>query len=151
MKKYINITFCAALIVFFGGCSKKGCTNDKADNYDSEAKKDDNTCTYSSTVYLWWNELTSDNFFDDDIKDLFIEIDGYNEGSVLDADVKYWTLADQDCENNSSNMFKKDITLESSSNKTITIRVIDQTGYEVYNQTRVVEPRVCHWYEIIYP
>ena len=41
----------ASTMVFAGivlsGCSKKGCTDETAQNYNEEAKKDDGTCVYS--------------------------------------------------------------------------------------------------------
>ena len=36
--------------VAFSSCKKKGCTDSKATNYDSKAKKDDGSCKYPAPV-----------------------------------------------------------------------------------------------------
>ncbi len=40
--------------VTFGvtGCHRKGCTDAKANNYDSRSKKDDKSCTYDYTKFI---------------------------------------------------------------------------------------------------
>ncbi|MCI5055673.1 MAG: DUF4856 domain-containing protein, partial [Flavobacteriales bacterium] len=51
--KFKNIIFlgCAATIAFLG-CRKEGCTDKLAINFDSEAKKDDGSCTYDDGSYI---------------------------------------------------------------------------------------------------
>ena len=44
MKKLLVFVFILALL---GSCSKKGCNDPLAKNYDSSVKKDDGTCLYS--------------------------------------------------------------------------------------------------------
>ncbi|UTW60875.1 hypothetical protein KFE98_12660 [bacterium SCSIO 12741] len=49
MKKYsILMLLIGALAVFSTGCKKEGCTDPTAENYDSDAKDDDGSCTYAS-------------------------------------------------------------------------------------------------------
>lgn len=45
-KNHYSILFLAFLLIGFGSCRKKGCTDSAATNYDAKAKKDDGTCTY---------------------------------------------------------------------------------------------------------
>lgn len=45
-----------ALVAIVPACKKKGCTDPKANNYKSEAKKDDGSCTYDATA--WYTEVT---------------------------------------------------------------------------------------------
>ena len=45
MEKYLIVSFIAAIFAITG-CQKEGCTDSKALNYDSEAKKDNGTCVY---------------------------------------------------------------------------------------------------------
>jgi len=40
-----------AVAVFLAACGKKGCIDPSAYNYDPKAKKDDNSCTYSSVRF----------------------------------------------------------------------------------------------------
>jgi len=105
--------------------------------------------TYKSTIFFWWDEDTEDNFFDDDIQDLTVSIDGLLSGNFLNADAIHFSTTDLSCDN-PSNMYEKEISMPSSADKTITIRVTDQTGYVVYNKTQVVSDGICHFYKIIY-
>lgn len=53
MKKHILAIIAvvaATTVVTFTSCKKKGCTNERAENYDADAKKDDNTCVYGDTT-----------------------------------------------------------------------------------------------------
>ena len=63
MKKLVVFMFS---IVLLGGCSKEGCNDPQAQNYDSSVKKDDGTCLYSvlgdwelQTYILNGDDLTS--------------------------------------------------------------------------------------------
>lgn len=49
MKSNISkLIFSLFVLSFVGGCQKKGCTDPTALNYDSTAKKDDNSCEFQS-------------------------------------------------------------------------------------------------------
>lgn len=51
MKKILTIGLVALTVM--ASCKKKGCTNELAKNYDTEAKKDDGTCElYTNTEFL---------------------------------------------------------------------------------------------------
>lgn len=70
MKKYnrINYTFYrvfgSLLLVFFltslSGCHRKGCTDPKANNYDSRSKKDDESCSYDSQKFIGTYSMNED-------------------------------------------------------------------------------------------
>lgn len=45
--------------ILFTNCKKKtGCTDAVAYNYDSEAKKDDGSCTYKGSIVFWHTQTT---------------------------------------------------------------------------------------------
>jgi hypothetical protein len=46
MKNTLYFLSLITVIIAFQGCSKEGCTDTTANNYDSDAKKDDGSCTY---------------------------------------------------------------------------------------------------------
>ncbi len=63
MKKFIIFIF---LVVLLGSCTKEGCNDPQAKNYDLSVKKDDGTCLYSilgdwelQTYILNGDDLTS--------------------------------------------------------------------------------------------
>ena len=47
MKRLLVFVFAVTLL---GSCGKKGCTDPVADNYNSDATKDDGSCEYSDTT-----------------------------------------------------------------------------------------------------
>jgi len=50
MKKIAILT--ATLLLSLISCNKKGCTDELANNYEEDAKKDDASCTYNWDQYL---------------------------------------------------------------------------------------------------
>ena len=49
MKRIFVLFFVGALVsISFNSCKKKGCTDETATNYESDAKKDDGSCVYSN-------------------------------------------------------------------------------------------------------
>lgn len=63
MKNLLIIIFSIAI---FSSCEKKGCTNGYADNYSSDAKKDDGSCEFSSINSIIgkpWYRITDDTLY----------------------------------------------------------------------------------------
>ena len=50
MRKISFVVFTLAVLTTLNSCKKEGCTDLTATNYDTEAKKDNGTCVYSSTT-----------------------------------------------------------------------------------------------------
>lgn len=102
------IAFVLALVI--AGCQREGCTDSKATNYDSDAKKDNGTCVYATsepTPVVPTREITIDfDFFDnwgninkdtvkkytdmEDVKFVFLNLvneDGGRQSSGLTTDL----------------------------------------------------------------
>jgi hypothetical protein len=45
-KRFIVVTVLSAVTSMFVSCKKEGCTDNKADNYDEEAEKENESCVY---------------------------------------------------------------------------------------------------------
>jgi len=70
MKKshYLFLFLITSFSVFNISCSKKGCTAEKAINFDSGAKKEDGSCSFQAEDYLGTYNVSGfkvDNFFGD--------------------------------------------------------------------------------------
>ena len=120
----------ALAVLIFDSCKKEGCTNADADNYDSSAKKDDGSCTYSGEMVLWYNITTSVDMAIDGITSLTYYVDGSVVGSS-DASV-YWT-GSPECGTNGSITVSKN--LGPSNSKSYSYSVKDQDGAEVWSGT----------------
>lgn len=78
--KLIPILFIATIL--FTSCKKEGCTDSLAENYDQEADKNDNTCTYEGKVTFWLDANSSIEFGNNMVDDLFILIDEVKIGQM---------------------------------------------------------------------
>ena len=56
----IGVIILLAGLLGMTSCKKEGCTDSAASNYSEEAKDDDGSCTYSTTVVVWWDKSTSE-------------------------------------------------------------------------------------------
>jgi len=60
--KSLRTLFAATLLsVVVSGCYKPGCTDPAALNYDSKAKQDDISCSYTASVTFWTTVAERDN------------------------------------------------------------------------------------------
>ena len=152
MKYYIK-TFClfTTLIIFTNSCDNSiyGCMDPDSKNYDELANTDDGSCEYGSKIFLWWDQAQEDEFYAYDVTSLTITIDGLLSGSILNVDNQSWTTVDLTCEN-PNNIFMSEIEMPSADNKTISIRAVDQTGEEIYNEVKIVQANICHFYKIVW-
>lgn len=82
MKK---ITQIAAITVFsvFGllSCAKPGCTDDRATNFNADARDDDGTCTYRGDISFWCLPSVSESLVDAGHTMLRFEL----EGQIVDS------------------------------------------------------------------
>jgi len=52
MKKIIFLILTCIILIGMSSCKKEGCTDKNANNYNSEANKDDNSCSFSSDKFV---------------------------------------------------------------------------------------------------
>ncbi|MBU2019706.1 MAG: hypothetical protein KJ941_08680, partial [Bacteroidetes bacterium] len=60
LTKTFQILLIGLVLVVFSACKKKGCTDASAKNYNSKAKKEDQSCEYTSTIIFWYSQATRD-------------------------------------------------------------------------------------------
>jgi len=73
MKKIILSALVLTTLVSTS-CKKKGCIDIDATNYNSEAKKDDGTCTFSGNVTWWIGQTESIGITSNGISELNIYV-----------------------------------------------------------------------------
>ncbi len=79
--KFLTFCFSCAAPIFLSSCVKMGCTDADANNYDWEAKEDDNTCTYDASVIFWHDLETANNLADAGVITLKFFVDSVEVGT----------------------------------------------------------------------
>lgn len=126
--KRLNLIFFIAFSCYLSSCNRTGCTDFKALNYDSKAKKDC-CCEYEASVVIWFNEATSLNLSDDFINSLTYYIDGKLIGS---SDLSYWNSS-PDCGQNGSITYTRN--LASYKTQTAELTVFDDFNDLIFEST----------------
>ncbi|MEN9332855.1 MAG: hypothetical protein RLY35_35 [Bacteroidota bacterium] len=127
------------------GCAKKeGCMNPQATNYNEDAKKDCNCCTYSGEVVFWVNQTSASYISTTGLAStLKYYVDGQFVGS--NAASQYWTSAPT-CGQNSSITVTKD--LGTNKTKGYSFSVVDEDGYTWWEGTINFDGERCTSYEL---
>lgn len=81
MKKSLFLLLFFSVLAF-SSCKKEGCTNNNADNFDTEAKKEDNTCLYSASAIFWIDASTSNSYQSSFVNELKVYVDGSYIGKM---------------------------------------------------------------------
>ena len=77
MKRILLIT--ALTFVAITSCKKEGCIDTNAENYNSEAKKDDGTCSYEGSIVFW---IHADSYISVPNQSVEIFIEGNSIGNM---------------------------------------------------------------------
>ncbi len=129
----------------FSSCSKKGCTDPEAVNYNADAGKDDGTCTYEGRVVFWFNLTTSDGLVNYGSNTLTYTVDGNVVGT---EDVNfYWTGAPE-CGQTDAVTVTKD--MGSDYTKSFTYSVVDESGVEHWGGNLDFTGNTCWGHELVW-
>ena len=89
VTKAVALVLCLALAFPMSGCKKKGCTDKNALNYDSDAKKDDGECEFSTVVFKVSSDAVALGSGTTTVK-----IDGNTVGTIANDGTLSYTLRD---------------------------------------------------------
>lgn len=115
--KSLSILFLSSLFVF-ASCKKEGCMDNNANNYDSEAKKDNASCLYEASAIFWISASTSTSYQNSFIDELKVYIDGNYVGKMS---TNSSLLSAPDCEAGGGVSYFED--LQTSSSKVVKYEV----------------------------
>lgn len=83
MKKIGILLLAASLTLTMSSCKKKGCIDSYAENFDSEAKKDDGSCTFLSDKLLGSYSVNSNCYYGGTTNYTMNVIEGSNKGEII--------------------------------------------------------------------
>ncbi len=144
-KKLFVMAMIATVAATFSSCAKKGCTDANAENYYDKAKKDDGSCTYKTSVAFYYTQATADSMWIDGSTSLYFYVDNKLIGSSA-ADT-YWSKPT--CESLGPVSYAIDLGKEKS--KTVSYKVVDDTGYVINSGNTTVSGGSCTILEVVYP
>lgn len=144
MKNYLAILALAALVMtMFSSCSKGGCNNEDAINYDSSAKRDDGSCVYEGDVVVWYGESTSQDLIADGVTSLTFYVDGEIEGSA--ASSVFWT-SEPNC--GQSGSWSVSLRLGGNSSQLLSYEVVDQDDNSLWSGNLDFQANTCTSYKL---
>ena len=83
MKNSRILFFAFCILISLASCKKKGCTDVYAENYDTEAEKDDESCTYLSDKLLGTYSVSQNCNYGGLTTYSMNVIEGSNKGEVI--------------------------------------------------------------------
>lgn len=83
MKNTGFILITLILLLGNASCKKKGCTSNLAENYDSKAEKDDNSCTYLSDKLVGTYSVNQQCLYDGSTSYSMSVIAGSTKGEII--------------------------------------------------------------------
>ena len=140
MKK---IAFLSILSLLIFSCSKPGCTDPLAKNYNSYAKKNDGSCTYQ-TKLIFWQDLTAANSWAPlNVTSLKYYVNGVYVGSSIATE---YYPSQPSC--SASGQASYTIDLGKNTSGQVHVQVTDQTDFTWYDEYITVYNDACNYYQV---
>lgn len=142
--KYVSFLPVSVALLLLCSCKKEGCTDSSATNFDAEARKNNNSCTYQGEAVFWFGRETSENLQLNAVTSLKYYVDDQLEGSSA-SDV-YFSGAPA-CGQNGSISVTRDLGGEKRDSHSY--RVEDQLGRIIWQGNLDLEGGVCLKQELV--
>jgi hypothetical protein len=150
MKKIILALSASVLMLgSMTSCKKEGCTDGDATNFDSEASKDNGTCTFSSRLVFWWKKDFRDSCAENGISNINVYFDNKLAGS-LPVSSLYWNSAPS-CGATGALTINKDLGSNKSGTYAEYEKLLDGSGSEIITlpaENIKINANTCNQYEM---
>lgn len=138
MKKLIFILL-AMVMIGISSCSKEGCTNTKATNYDSGADKDDGSCRYEAKVKFYIK--SSSYSYLNSVGTTYISL--YVDGTYCGYLYITQNLGSEPTCEATTNIVTKTLNWSGESSKSYGLKLVDEDGFEWYNSSYTFSGEDC--------
>jgi hypothetical protein len=142
MGKKAIILMLSVSALFVSSCRKAGCIDMDATNYSASAKKSDGSCTYAESL-IFWQDQASAQSWSGIATNLYYYVDGQLVGSSA-ANV-YFTGTPSCSQNGLTSAL---IDMGKNKSKSINVKVVDDTGFEWWNEYVIVSAGACNYYQV---
>jgi hypothetical protein len=140
MKKTILPIFIVATALFISSCTKQGCIDSTATNYNSNANSSDNSCVYEEKLILWQSQTSAQDQLTLGVTAIKWYVDGQFVGSH--AASEYTTNAPT-CSSGASQI-NTTITLGTSKTKIIQLEAKDQNDVSLGVESVTITAGSCN-------
>jgi hypothetical protein len=125
-KLFLLVTICFFTL---NACKKKGCTNSSAENYSTEAKKDDGSCTFKGNAVIWFNTAKVIEFSATGTTNLYFYLDGTQIGTLTLLD---FINTPPDCGGAHAVSVERDLGSESTKGFSLVVKGDQGTTLDTY-------------------
>lgn len=139
MKKFILPVFVLASSLFISSCTKQGCMDSTAKNYNSKANSSDNSCIYEEKLILWQSQTSAQEWLATDITVLKWFVDGQYVGSHA---VDEYSTSAPTCSSGQGQL-NTTVSLGSSKTKIIQIEIKDQNNESLGTENVTITAGTC--------
>lgn len=130
--------------LMMSSCKKEGCTDKDAINYQTFAKVDNGSCTYSGSVILWYKAGVFTGLASYGVTNLSLYIDDEFQGEYP---VGFYSPSEPTC--GTSNTMSLELDLGSEKSKEFNYEIKDQNGTVRWSGVLDLSASQCSSYELI--
>ena len=139
MKKTLLSSAILSSLLFVSSCTKKGCIDSTAKNYNSKANSSDNSCIYEEKLILWQSQTSAQ----DQIAAGVTAIKWYVDGQFVSSHAaSEYTTSAPTCSSGASQL-NTIISLGSSKTKTVFIEAKDQNDVSLGTDNVIITAGAC--------
>ena len=147
-----NVTFFLVFLsLAFISCHKDvfGCTDPTSDNYNSEATRDDGSCSYHGNLTCWYDTITRDSMVANNIASVVVYVDNEVVQNV-NPNIVVWS-SEPPCPTTSIGNW---ITMNGTTSRTfsVTAKAFNGSNIEVrsWSETETINAGECKLFQIIW-
>jgi hypothetical protein len=144
MKKSILPIIAFTSVLLMSSCTKQGCIDSTAANYNSKANSSDNSCIYEEKLILWQSQTSAQDWLSTDVTVLKYYVDGQYVGSHAASE---YTTAAPTCTSGASQL-NTTISLGSSKTKIIQLEAKDQDNVSIGVESVTITAGTCNIIEL---
>ncbi len=136
MKSIILLILCMLFVI--AACNRKGCMDNKADNFNPNAKEENNSCKYTARLVFWSDEHGGSRFSNAGSHTLKYYA---NDKHVATAPTNiFWPLPPACGEVNATTA---EFQMESST-QSVTFKAIDNFEKEMWSEEKIITAGSCN-------
>lgn len=148
MKKRILMIVAITGVISFTSCKKKGCTDELAENYNQEAKKDNYSCYYQNIETFWFDQAFADSATALGYSNIYVEL----AGEMGSTETQFYKVNEPICGSTNPGLIYFKTNLGSNNNRFSALKIytynsLNQTVTLYYKTNYELKPG-CHNYQI---